>query len=200
MADNERLYSPFFKVSQPKLPVQEPKMQTIFHYRKHNRDKIKQNDFKNSLETDYLIVENDGLHVSNVLSLEIVEPVTNQPTSFSLFDLSVDPKSLEENLKQVLIDKNFLEAHIEIQPNELEESLENHHVAIENQGEVFEDHESVFGDHDLEIVLEDQDEDTSYQRERLSSLSILELAQNMLNDILLTQQKHAGKNIINDEE
>ncbi len=168
MAKYENHDRPFFNVNQPNFSIEKPKMQSVFHFRKHNRDKINQSTIQTELDGELTVIESDAPEETSaeVLNLEIIEPVTNQPTSFSLFDLSIDPESLVANLKEAMAGHS---------PNHFDDTAGQDESVDETVDETVD--ESV-----------DEQED-SLQNEYLDSLSIINMANGLLQDILKSHQR-----------
>ncbi|MDF2556640.1 MAG: hypothetical protein K0R71_468 [Bacillales bacterium] len=157
---------PLINIKQPSFSAEQPKMQTVFHYRKPNRDKLNKNETKNVLEEQAIEEykeKKENEKKPEKLNFEIIEPVSNQSTNFTLFDLTQDPDVLIKNLMDSVsnpdstLDLNSIFTK-SVQLNDIDESVE--------------------------IELKEEEEPNIYE-----SISILEMAQDVLKDILKSQIK-----------
>lgn len=166
---------PLINIKQPTIQAEQPKMQTIFHYRKPNRNKLNKTGTKNELD-EQLSEEPKGKIDNEIkpekLNFEIIEPVSKQSTNFTLFDLSQDPDRLIRNLMDSIsnpdssFDLNavFKNSEQQLENNEIKE-IEVKAVEIPNMYE---------------------------------SLSVLEMAHNVLQGILENQLK--GLDVIDNND
>ena len=166
---------PLINIKQPTIQTEQPKMQTIFHYRKPNRNKLNKTGAK--IELDEQLIEEPKEKKENEfkpekLNFEIIEPISNQSTNFTLFDLSQNPDLLIKNLMDSISnpDSSFNLNSIFNNSNSHDESNENNAIEVKA----------------VEIP-------NMYE-----SLSVLEMAHNVLQGILENQLK--GTDVIDINE
>lgn len=157
---------PLINIKQPTIQAELPKMQTVFHYRKPNRNKLNKAETKNELVEQLVeetIEKKDNEFKPEKLNFEIIEPISNQSTNFTLFDLSQDPALLIKNLMDSISnpDSSF----------DLNSIFKNSDQQVENT-EINEIEETVVESPNM------------YQ-----SLSVLEMAHNVLKGILENKLK-----------
>ncbi|MDF2535763.1 MAG: hypothetical protein K0R18_1922 [Bacillales bacterium] len=158
---------PLIRINQPSFQAEKPKMQTIFHYRKPNRDKINKKKTKDEFEdqqTDELNEATEKEIVADKLNFEIIEPVSQQSTNFTLFDLTQDPDLLIRNLMDSISNPSS--------------SFDLN--SIFNSGEQLE--KRIDSSSEIKLKIEQNPN-------LIESISIIEMAQDVLQDILKQQQK-----------
>lgn len=156
---------PLIKIIQPSFQAEKPTMQTIFHYRKPNRDKINKKKIKDEFEDQHSDILNETIEkeiVVDKLNFEIIEPVSHQSTNFTLFDLSQDPDLLIKNLMDTISNSS---SNFDLN-------------SIFNSGEEI----SIESSSEIELKAEQNPN-------LIESISIIEMAQDVLQDILKQQQK-----------
>jgi len=70
MTNSEHFFEPYYNLDQPKMAVAKPKMQATFHYRKHNRNKMKQQELELAYEDDGVAEEVVGEEIDHTELLE----------------------------------------------------------------------------------------------------------------------------------